>query len=287
MPFKNRVEAGRRLAGRLAHLQGSDTVVLGLPRGGVPVAFEVANALGVPLDVIVVRKLGAPFQPELAMGAVGEAGVLVLNLDIVRAAHVESDELAAGEQAARADVDRRVHTLRGTRPRVTLAGRTVVIVDDGVATGATVRAACQVARAEAAARVVVAVPVAPAQTVAALGKVADEVVCLESPTRLSSVGAWYDEFAQTGDDEVIALLGWATGEQPPTSAGIYPPERVGTGVTIPAGPVRLRGRLMVPSSPAASVVFAHGSGDGRHSPATSTWQAACTGPAWPRCCSTC
>lgn len=266
MPFKNRVEAGRRLAGALTHLQGSDAVVLGLQRGGVPVAFEVAQALNAALDVIVVRKLGLPFQPELAMGAVGEAGVMVLNPDVLRAAHVDADELAAVEQAARADVDRCVHTLRSARPRISLTGRIAIVVDDGVATGATVRAACQVARAKGAARVVVAVPVAPAHKTATLGLAADEVVCLETPARLSSVGAWYDEFPQITDHGVVALLRRAAGESVAAAAADDPPGSAGDEVAVEAGPVRLHGRLIVPSSPVGMVVFAHGSGNSRHTP---------------------
>ena len=154
MPFKDRVDAGRRLAERLRHLRGEDVVVLGLPRGGVPVAAEVARALDAPLDVIVVRKLGLPSQPELAMGAVGEGGTLVVNERVVRRAHVGEAEFAEVESRERAEVQRRALRLRGTRSRLSVAGRTALVVDDGIATGSTVRAACGVARAQGATRVV-------------------------------------------------------------------------------------------------------------------------------------
>lgn len=161
MLFINRVDAGRRLGERLQHLRGDNVVVVGLPRGGVPVASEVARVLGAPLDVIVVRKLGVPFQPELGMGAIGEGGVRVLNEALVGSAGVTPDELAAVERRERAELDRRIRRYRGGRLGVSLAGRTVVIIDDGIATGSTARAACRVVRAQGAARVVLAVPVAP------------------------------------------------------------------------------------------------------------------------------
>src|SRR3954449_3324580 len=161
MSFADRADGGRRLASLLAHLRDEHPVVLALPRGGVPVAYEVARALGAPLDVILVRKLGVPVQPELAMGALGEDGVRVLNGDVLRSAGVTAAELAAVEAGQRAELERRTTGLRRRWPRIDLAGRTVIIVDDGIATGATARAACTVARAHGAARVVLAAPVAP------------------------------------------------------------------------------------------------------------------------------
>jgi len=205
------VAAGRRLAEALAQLRGSNVVVLGLPRGGVPVAFEVARALDAPLDVIVVQKVGVPWQPELAMGAVGEDGASTINPAVVRAAAVDPRELAAAQAPARVEVDRRARLLRGGRPRVQLEGRTAVIVDDGVATGSTARAACWVAHAHGAARIVVAVPVAPPSAVAVLSEVADEVVCLRQPRRFEAVGQFYRAFAPTTDDEVVDLLHKAAG----------------------------------------------------------------------------
>ena len=206
MSFIDRRDAGRRLAAELERLRGSNVVVVGLPRGGVPVAFEIARALAAPLDVIVVRKLGVPFQPELGMGAIGEGGTIIVNDEVVRMAGVSAEELGAVEAGERAELERRVRRYRGGRPPVSLAGRTVVVVDDGVATGSTARAACQVARAQGADRVVLAVPVAPLESVATLRKEADEVVCLETPAWFPAVGAFYEDFSQTSDGEVVALL---------------------------------------------------------------------------------
>src|SRR5665213_4178051 len=179
MYFTNRVDAGRRLAARLEHLRGEDLVILGLPRGGVPVALEVAAALHAPLDVIVVRKLGVPFQPELGMGAIGEDGVRIINAEVVRLAGVSAGQVDEVEARERVELEDRVRRFRGDRPAVALKDRTVVLVDDGVATGSTARAACQVARARGAARVVLAVPVAPPDWRGRLGKFADELVCLD------------------------------------------------------------------------------------------------------------
>jgi predicted phosphoribosyltransferase len=206
--FVDRRDAGRRLAARLGFLRGPDTVVLGLPRGGVPVAAEVAQALHAPLDVIVVRKLGVPYQPELALGAIGEDGVRVVDPDIVRRAGVTEQELAAIEEREREVLRARVRALRGDRPPQPLLGRTAVVVDDGIATGATVRAACRLVRRLGAARVVIAAPVAPAGAPEQLigPDAADEVLCLKTPRRLVAVAQWYRNFEQVDDTEVAALL---------------------------------------------------------------------------------
>jgi putative phosphoribosyl transferase len=204
--FVDRVDAGRRLAERLRHLRGEDVVVLGLPRGGVPVAAEVARALGVPLDVIVVRKLGVPSQPELAMGAVGEDGVLVVNQRVVRGVHVSEAGFAEVERRERVELARRARRFRGDRARLPLTGRTALIVDDGVATGSTARAACRIARAQGAARVVLAAPVCASDVAGALGDVVDEVVCLMTPERFPAVGLFYADFRPTSDGEVVELL---------------------------------------------------------------------------------
>jgi putative phosphoribosyl transferase len=204
--FADRADAGRRLARELEPLRGADVVVLGLPRGGVPVAAEVARALGAPLDVVVVRKLGVPSQPELAMGAVGEERVRVLNDDVLDAAGVTEDQLRDAEQRERAEVARRAERLRAGRPRVPLAGRVAVVVDDGVATGATARAACLAARALGASRVVLAVPVGPPEVEELFGGAADEVVCVLRPGWLHAVGQAYRDFTQVEDDEVSRLL---------------------------------------------------------------------------------
>jgi putative phosphoribosyl transferase len=219
MTFRDRAEAGRLLAVRLEYLRGGDVVVLGLPRGGVVVAAEVARALGAPLDVIVVRKLGAPSQPELAVGAVGEGGVRVLNPAVLRSAGVTDEQLAAVEKAAQGEMARRVELLRRGAPRVPLAGRTALLVDDGVATGATARAACQVAQAQGAARVVLAVPIAATEAVVELRGVADEVVALETSMWMGSIGQWYDDFTQVTDDQVVTVLERATTPEDPGMSG--------------------------------------------------------------------
>lgn len=266
MPFADRRDAGRRLADRLSFLRGRDSVVLGLPRGGVPVAFEVARSLGAPLDVILVRKLGVPFQPELALGAIGEGGVRVVNDEVLRTAGVTPGEMSAVEQRERAELDRRGRLYRGARPRILVAGRIAVVVDDGVATGATARAACQVAKAHGAARVVLAVPVAPPSAVRELSREA-EVVCVDTPERLWAIGQWYEDFYQTSDDEVVKLLAESA---PPAPVAAGPlggtPGVRAREVEVRAGRARLGGRLTVPENPAGTVVFAHGSGSSRHSP---------------------
>ncbi|MGI5418933.1 phosphoribosyltransferase family protein [Actinomadura luteofluorescens] len=216
LDFDDRADAGRRLAERLDGLRGQDAVVLGLPRGGVPVAFEVARELRAPLDVIVVRKLGVPFQPELAMGAIGEGGVLIVNDEIIRHTGVGEADVVDAQRREQAELDVRVERFRRGRPRVEVSGRTAVIVDDGVATGATARAACEVARAQGARRVVLAVPVGSPDTIAGLRRIADDVVCLMEPELFFAVGQWYREFGQTSDGEVVELLERAA--TPPASA---------------------------------------------------------------------
>jgi putative phosphoribosyl transferase len=253
--FTDRTDAGRRLAVALRHLGRRDPVVLGLPRGGVPVAYEVAQALGAPLDVIVVRKLGVPYHPELGFGAIGEGGVRVISEEIVRRTGVGEKDLVAVERAEAAELVRRAHAYREGRPRLPLEGRAVVVVDDGVATGATARAACQVVRAQGAAYVVLAVPVAPPDAAARLREDADEVVCLSAPVLFSAVGEWYRDFSQTSDEEVVALLARA-------SADAVTAEEV----EVDAGGVPLSGDLVLPADAGAVVVFAHGSGSSRHSP---------------------
>ncbi|MFD9875692.1 phosphoribosyltransferase family protein [[Kitasatospora] papulosa] len=255
MQFTDRTDAGRRLAVALRHLGRRDPVVLGLPRGGVPVAYEVAQDLGAPLDVIVVRKLGVPYHPELGFGAMGEGGVRVISEEIVRRTGVGEKDLVAVERAEAAELVRRAHAYREGRPRLPLEGRAVVVVDDGVATGATARAACQVVRAQGAAYVVLAVPVASPDAAARLREDADEVVCLSAPALFSAVGEWYRDFSQTSDEEVVALLARA-------SADAVAAEEV----EVDAGGVPLSGDLMLPADAGAVVVFAHGSGSSRHSP---------------------
>lgn len=205
MPFSNRREAGLRLAERLLFLRGTDTVVLALPRGGVPVGFEVARALGAPLDVIIVRKLGVPSQPELAMGAIGEEGVRVINEAVVRMARVTASQMEAVERREREELERRTARFRHGRAPIELTGRTAVIVDDGLATGSTARAACQVAWAHGVERAILGVPVAPPGAIVDLARMA-EVVAIDVSDRLGSVGQAYHDFTQTSDREVLTLL---------------------------------------------------------------------------------
>lgn len=215
MRFADRVDAGRRLAAALDHVRGDDVVVLGLPRGGVPVAAEVASALDAPLDVIVVRKLGTPGHEELGMGAIGEGGVRVLNDDIVASVGVSAEQIAAVEAAERAELERRAQRFRGARPRLELAGKTAIIVDDGIATGSTAIAALQVARALGATRTVLAAPVAPHGIERRVGPHADDFIALDTPRWFSAVGQFYDNFDQTSDAEVISCLAEGHGSTSP------------------------------------------------------------------------
>ncbi len=270
--FRNRTQAGAALAALLEHLRGDDIVVLGLPRGGVPVAFEIAQALDAPLDVIVVRKVGVPGQPELAMGAIGEDGVRVVNDDIVRLTGASTADFTRVEHRERDELQRRADLFRWAAPRADLVGRVAVIVDDGIATGSTARAACHVARAHGAAHVVLAVPVAAPDSVKALADDADEIICVEQPRRLRSVGEWYDDFTQVDDQTVVDLLERAhrrdtRGSRPaPEHARPDCPVGVDREMSVDVGGLALPGHLTVPPDAVGTVVFAHGSGSSRHSP---------------------
>jgi predicted phosphoribosyltransferase len=206
--YLDRRDAGRKLGKALAErlAVGRGALVLALPRGGVPVAYEVARALAAPLDVFVVRKLGVPGQEELAMGAIAAGGVRVMNADLVEYAGVSREAIDAAVAAEERELSRRERLYRGSRPPVDAAGREVVIVDDGLATGASMRAAVKALRAKGAKRIVVAVPVGASATCRELARDADDVYCLRTPEPLYSVGQWYEDFAQTGDDEVSRLL---------------------------------------------------------------------------------
>jgi predicted phosphoribosyltransferase len=206
MIFADRVEAGQQLAHALERFRGPDVVVLGLPRGGVPVARQIADVLGAPLDVVLVRKLGAPSHHELAMGAIGEGGVRVVSRDIVRSVGATDDDVAEVEMVERAELERRARRFRGNRVRADLTGKTAVVVDDGIATGATARAACEVVQALGATRIVLATPVAPPGLEHRLADVADEFVCLDQPRHVAAVGQFYRDFDQTSDAQVIAAL---------------------------------------------------------------------------------
>ncbi|MGN6126360.1 MAG: phosphoribosyltransferase [Humibacter sp.] len=207
MIFEDRLDAGRRLAAACRPFRDAwpRPVVLGIPRGGVPVAAAVAEALDAPLDVIVVRKLGLPGNAEVAMGAIGE-GVRVLDDDLIRAVSVSAEQLARVEEREQAELARRLGRYRDDRHPVETAGRTAIVVDDGVATGATARAACAVVRAQGAASVVLAVPVAPPDWMPSPGADADTLVCVARPERFFAIGQWYRDFTQTTDDEVRELL---------------------------------------------------------------------------------
>ena len=219
MIYRDRTDAGRRLAERLGDYRGrGDVVVLALPRGGLPVAREVAEALGAPLDVIVVRKLGYPGQEELAMGAIASGGVRMINEDVVASLGVTERTLASVAATEQNELERRERMYRGDRPTAELAGRTVILVDDGLATGSSMQAAVQAVRAHSPARVVVAVPVAPAETCARLRTLVDEVVCLDTPEPFQAVGLWYEDFSQVTDADVRAILDASPPPSSPASA---------------------------------------------------------------------
>ncbi len=205
--FPNRSVAGRLLAERLRAYAGrNEVIVLALPRGGVPVGFEVAHALGVELDVLIVRKLGVPQQPELAMGAIASGGARYLNEEVLRLAHVSDAELRQVVAAETAELERRERLYRGNRLPPDITGRTVIVVDDGMATGASMRAAVLALRSKRPTHIVVAVPVAPEDAGERLQGAADEFVCLQTPRDFYAVGQFYLDFQQTSDDEVRALL---------------------------------------------------------------------------------
>jgi len=224
MRFRDRQEAGQLLATRLLDYREEAPLVLGLPRGGVPVAYEVARALRAPLDVWVVRKVGVPWHPELGLGAVSEGGKVWLSPGIVALAGVSDAELRAALHRERAEVTRRLRRFRGDRRSPHIAGATVIVVDDGIATGGTVRAAIRALKTRRPRRLVLAVPVAAAETVAELRSEVDELVSLIVPEELYAIGAWYQDFSQVEDDEVKRLLELARRElteDPGAAAGIF------------------------------------------------------------------
>lgn len=213
--FADRRDAGRRLAGLLGDLAGQDVVVLGLPRGGVPVAAEVARALGAVLDVAVVGKVGVPGHEELALGAVADDGHVALNPSVIAATGLRDDEVAALARDRAAALVRRARELRGDRPPVPVAGRTVVVVDDGMATGATMRVALAVVRSRGPATLVAAVPVASPEAAATVAAEADRLECVVAPPSFRAVGPWYGDFTQTEDAEVRELLARVSGSGRP------------------------------------------------------------------------
>jgi predicted phosphoribosyltransferase len=207
MLFRDRADAGRQLLSKLGTYKGRpDVLVLGLPRGGIPVGYEVARGLGAPLDVFVVRKLGVPGQEELAMGAIATGGVRVVNHDVVDALRIPPDVLDRAAAEELRELERREQSYRGQRPKPPVEGRTVILVDDGLATGSTMRAAVAALRQQGPAHIVVAVPVAAVQTCADLRREVEDVVCFATPEPFMAVGRFYDDFSQTSDEEVGALL---------------------------------------------------------------------------------
>lgn len=211
MIFANRTEAGELLAQSLsAYANREDVIVFALPRGGVPVAYEVATRLHLPLDVFIVRKLGAPWQPELAMGAIAMGGVRVLNEDLVRQLGVSEAEIAEVEAREQQELQRRMHLYRNDTEIPDLHDKTILLIDDGVATGATIKAAIMAIQHFGCAKLIVAVPVAPPETIAELNQQVDQVICLHAPSMLMAIGNWYQDFSQTSSEEVQQLLASAS-----------------------------------------------------------------------------
>jgi putative phosphoribosyl transferase len=205
-PFEDRRDAGRKLAGKLSRFGGERCVVFGLPRGGVPVGYEISRSLGAPLDVFVSRKLGAPGQPEFGIGAVAAGGVRILNADVVKRLGISDEYIGRVTAREVAEVERRLRFFRGGRPEPEVGGRTVILVDDGLATGVTARAAVEALRQRGPGRLVLAAPVCAAQTAKLFRSRVDELVCLASPSDLGAIGLWYKNFEQTTDEEVVQLL---------------------------------------------------------------------------------
>ena len=205
-PFEDRRDAGRKLAGKLSRFGGERCVVFGLPRGGVPVGYEISRSLGAPLDVFVSRKLGAPGQPEFGIGAVAAGGVRILNADVVRRLGISDEYIERVTAREVAEVDRRLRFFRGGRPEPEVGGRTTILVDDGLATGVTARAAVEALRQRKPGHLVLAAPVCAAQTAKLFRSRVDELVCLASPSDLGAIGLWYKNFEQTTDEEVVQLL---------------------------------------------------------------------------------
>ena len=268
--FADRRDAGRKLAEGLERFRADDPVILALPRGGVPVGYEIATALEAPLDILLVRKLGAPFQPEYGIGAIAEGGVRVIRTEDVELIGTSEEDLETLVARETAELDRRALVYRGEREALPMEGRTVIVVDDGIATGGTAVAAGRVLRARGAARVILAVPVAPPGTEVRLAAEFDEVVCLEQPHGFFGIGQFYVDFGQLDDQGVIDLLAAAhepalaaTGD--PVTADDPPPLKLAAEIEAEPG-LLLNGDLWVPEGATGLVIFAHGSGSSRLSP---------------------
>ncbi len=265
--FEDRRDAGRQLAHRLTYLRGQDLVVLGVARSEVPVAVEVSQALQGPLDVVVVRKLGVPFHRGVAFGAIGEGGVRVINESVVRQAGLSADEITAAERQQRALLGRQVERLRAAADRHSLRGRIAVIVDDGIATGATAKAACQVARRQGARQIILATPIGPDDLATTLAGYADKVTCLHTPADFCAVSHSYRSFVPIHDDDVITVLhGYSphVAHDAAIEAATHRLQR-DEEVQVRIGPMSVAGHLSIPEHPKGVVVFAHGSGSSRHS----------------------
>lgn len=262
MRFRDRVEAGRQLARLLSRFENKNPLVLGLPRGGVPVAAEVAHLLGAELDIWVVRKIGAPEQPELALGAVAEGGVVVVERAAARWAGLSPKGVEALSQQKLDDVNQRIRKFRGDRPPPRIKGRTVIVVDDGIATGRTMQAALEAIRKNTPQRLILATPVADVRVLATFRELADEIVVVHRTENLVAIGHWYEDFGQTSDDEVIEILQRArsvTGD----GAGPQTQERE---IAFDLEGVTLSGVLSLVPRPTGLVIFVHGSGSSRFSP---------------------
>ena len=274
MKFQDRQDGGRRLADLLGRYRADRPLVLALPRGGVPVGYEVARALGAPLDVVVARKIGAPDCPEYAIGAIAEGGAVFIEPRAVAEAGVEEAQLAAIVERESVELRRRVRLYRGDRPAPDVRGRTVILVDDGIATGRTARAAIRALRRLEPRHLVLAAPVVASDTVPILRAEVDDLVYVHAPESFVAVGLWYERFGQTGDDEVVSLLSQARGAVagPDGSRSLDPapgatdPPAAEREVAIPAGELEIRANLAVPEGAGSIVLFAHGSGSSRFSP---------------------
>jgi len=275
--FRSRSDAGQKLASHLGAYRRASPIVLGLPRGGVPVAYEIARALGAPLDVCVVRKLGAPAQPELGLGAVSEDGTIYVDRGTMKRLRVSEKDLARIVAEKRTAMAGQVGRYRRDYPALDVRGKTVILVDDGVATGGTARAALQTLRQRGAGLIVLAVPVGASETLDELAAIADEIVCLHPEDAFYAVSPWYEDFSPMTDDDVVELLARASSEARAARERheARPPMRservrlpIQREVQIPVDDLRLEGRLTLPPNARGLVIFSLGSGSTRHSPDT-------------------